>query len=133
MGYQSRTIDIDIISFENEIVQTETLEIPHPQMQNRLFVLLPINDLQLDFIYRANFAKFYLDNKNLKNYHMSVKPEECFPTVVPQWNAVNFSNVSMTNIQRYTAPALDGNHPGIEAHSILAMQLYNELFDAHNK
>ena len=51
LGYQSRTIDIDIISFENEIVQTETLEIPHPQMQNRLFVLLPINDLQLDFVH----------------------------------------------------------------------------------
>lgn len=92
-----------------------------------------ITDLQLDFIYRANFAKLYLDNKNLKNYHMSVKPEECFPTVVPQWNTVDFSNVSMTNIQRYTAPALDGTHPGIEAHSILAIQLYNELFDTHNK
>ena len=51
LGYQSRTIDIDIISFENEIVQTETLEIPHPQMQNRLFVLLPINDLQLNFVH----------------------------------------------------------------------------------
>ena len=51
LGYQSRTIDIDIVSFENEIVQTETLEIPHPQMQNRLFVLLPINDLQLDFVH----------------------------------------------------------------------------------
>ena len=51
LGYQSRTIDIDIVSFENEIVQTETLEIPHPQMQNRLFVLLPIKDLQLDFVH----------------------------------------------------------------------------------
>ena len=51
LGYQSRTIDIDIVSFESEIVQTETLEIPHPQMQNRLFVLLPINDLQLDFVH----------------------------------------------------------------------------------
>ena len=51
LGYQPRTIDIDIISFENEIIQTETLEIPHLQMQNRLFVLLPINDLQLDFVH----------------------------------------------------------------------------------
>ena len=51
LGFQSRTIDIDIVSFENEIVQTDALEIPHPQMQNRLFVLLPINDMQLDFIH----------------------------------------------------------------------------------
>lgn len=51
LGYQSRTIDIDIISYENEIVQTETLAIPHPLMHERLFVLLPMNDLQLDFVH----------------------------------------------------------------------------------
>jgi deoxyguanosine kinase len=51
LGYQSRTIDIDIVSYENEIVQTETLAIPHPLMRERLFVLLPMNDLQLDFIH----------------------------------------------------------------------------------
>lgn len=51
LGYQARPIDIDIISFENEIIKTQLLEIPHSQMQNRLFVLLPINDMQLDFIH----------------------------------------------------------------------------------
>ena len=47
-GYQPRIIDIDIVSFENEIINTPTLVVPHPQMQNRLFVLLPMNDLQLE-------------------------------------------------------------------------------------
>ena len=51
LGYQSRTIDIDIVSYENEIVQSETLAIPHPLMHERLFVLLPMNDLQLDFVH----------------------------------------------------------------------------------
>ena len=51
LGYQSRTIDIDIVSYENEIVQTETLAIPHPLMHERLFVLMPMNDLQLDFVH----------------------------------------------------------------------------------
>ena len=51
LGYQSRTIDIDVVSYENEIVQTETLAIPHPLMHERLFVLLPMNDLQLDFVH----------------------------------------------------------------------------------
>jgi len=50
-GYQSRTIDIDIISFENNIINTATLVVPHPQMQKRLFVLIPMNDLQLEFIH----------------------------------------------------------------------------------
>jgi len=50
-GYQSRIIDIDIVSFEKDIINTDTLVIPHPQMQNRLFVLMPMNDLQLEFIH----------------------------------------------------------------------------------
>lgn len=50
-GYQPRIIDIDIVSFENEIINTPTLVVPHPQMQNRLFVLLPMNDLQLEYVH----------------------------------------------------------------------------------
>jgi 2-amino-4-hydroxy-6-hydroxymethyldihydropteridine diphosphokinase len=50
-GYQPRSIDIDIISFENDCIETPTLIIPHPQMQNRLFVLLPMNDLKLEYIH----------------------------------------------------------------------------------
>lgn len=44
-GYQSRTIDIDIITFNNEIITTEVLTIPHPQMHERNFVLYPIRDI----------------------------------------------------------------------------------------
>jgi deoxyguanosine kinase len=51
LGYQARPIDIDIISFNDEIIETENLLIPHPQMQHRLFVLLPMKDLQLDFVH----------------------------------------------------------------------------------
>ncbi|MES2575756.1 MAG: 2-amino-4-hydroxy-6-hydroxymethyldihydropteridine diphosphokinase [Bacteroidota bacterium] len=48
-GYQSRIIDIDLIAFDSEIVDSETLQIPHPLMQNRKFVLLPMQDLNLDW------------------------------------------------------------------------------------
>ncbi|HKX85090.1 MAG TPA: 2-amino-4-hydroxy-6-hydroxymethyldihydropteridine diphosphokinase [Flavobacterium sp.] len=48
-GYEARIIDIDIISIENQIVHTEHLHVPHPQMQNRKFVLLPVADLKLDW------------------------------------------------------------------------------------
>jgi 2-amino-4-hydroxy-6-hydroxymethyldihydropteridine diphosphokinase len=50
-GYQARTIDIDIISFNNDLIETESLQIPHPQMQHRLFVLLPMNDLSIAFVH----------------------------------------------------------------------------------
>ena len=49
LGYQARTIDIDVIAFNEEIIHTEKLQVPHPQMQNRLFVLLPMRDLNLDW------------------------------------------------------------------------------------
>jgi len=48
-GYQSRIIDVDLIVFDDEIMASEKLVIPHPQMQHRNFVLLPMQDLQLDW------------------------------------------------------------------------------------
>jgi deoxyguanosine kinase len=47
--YQARTIDIDVIYFNNEIIEAENLTVPHSKMQERLFVLLPLNDLKLDW------------------------------------------------------------------------------------
>ncbi len=46
-GYQSRIIDVDLIVFDDEIIDSEKLQVPHPLMQNRNFVLLPIQDLKL--------------------------------------------------------------------------------------
>ena len=46
-GYQSRVIDIDLIAFDDEVIATEKLQIPHALMQNRKFVLLPFQDLDL--------------------------------------------------------------------------------------
>ncbi len=43
--YQARTIDIDILLYENTILCTHTLTIPHPRIQEREFVLLPLSEL----------------------------------------------------------------------------------------
>jgi 2-amino-4-hydroxy-6-hydroxymethyldihydropteridine diphosphokinase len=48
-GYQSRIIDIDLIAFDSEIIHSETLQIPHPLLQDRKFVLLPMLDLNLEW------------------------------------------------------------------------------------
>ena len=44
-NYESRKIDIDIISFNDEIIETESLKIPHIHLHNRKFVLFPLRDV----------------------------------------------------------------------------------------
>ncbi len=46
-GYEARIIDIDIVYFNEEIINTENLIVPHAKMHERLFVLLPLKDLDL--------------------------------------------------------------------------------------
>ncbi len=49
--YSSRIIDIDIIFYEDLIINQNGLVIPHPRMQSRHFVLKPLCDLNPDFIH----------------------------------------------------------------------------------
>ncbi len=49
LGYQSRIIDIDLIFFEDKIVDEDSLQIPHPLMQGRKFVLMPLLDLNISW------------------------------------------------------------------------------------
>lgn len=47
----TRTMDIDILFFEQEIIDTEDLKIPHPLINMRKFVLSPLLEIIPDFIH----------------------------------------------------------------------------------
>ena len=50
-GYSDRHIDIDIIFYDDQVISTPGLTIPHPHMASRLFVLKPLSDIAPDFIH----------------------------------------------------------------------------------
>jgi 2-amino-4-hydroxy-6-hydroxymethyldihydropteridine diphosphokinase len=49
----AREIDIDILFFDAEIINTPTLTIPHKEIQNRRFVLEPLNEIASTLVHAA--------------------------------------------------------------------------------
>jgi 2-amino-4-hydroxy-6-hydroxymethyldihydropteridine diphosphokinase len=43
--WRERVLDIDILYYNNEVIKSDEIEIPHPQIQNRLFTLIPLCEL----------------------------------------------------------------------------------------
>lgn len=46
-----RTIDLDILFFNDEIIDQQNLRIPHPQLHKRRFVLDPLTEIAPDYIH----------------------------------------------------------------------------------
>lgn len=49
--YHSRNMDIDILLWEDIVLETEQLSIPHPRMCERKFVLLPLSEISPDLVH----------------------------------------------------------------------------------
>lgn len=45
-----RTIDIDILLYDQSVIQSPDLELPHPRMTERAFVMIPLNDIASDVV-----------------------------------------------------------------------------------
>src|SRR5690349_11058493 len=49
--YGPRTIDIDILFYGGQIINDKNLQIPHPRIGERRFVLTPLNEIAADFVH----------------------------------------------------------------------------------
>lgn len=43
-----RVIDLDLLYFDNEVLNTKELTLPHPRVNERAFVLVPLKDVKAD-------------------------------------------------------------------------------------
>jgi dihydroneopterin aldolase/2-amino-4-hydroxy-6-hydroxymethyldihydropteridine diphosphokinase len=65
-----RTIDLDILFYENEVIYSERLTIPHPEIKNRGFVLEPMCQIAPELrhpIYGKNIYQMYQEFLLIKN------------------------------------------------------------------
>jgi 2-amino-4-hydroxy-6-hydroxymethyldihydropteridine diphosphokinase len=65
--YEARTMDIDILSFNNEIVTEPGLILPHPLMHERRFVLVPLLELNAEWEYPGTKQKVSMLLENCKD------------------------------------------------------------------
>ena len=71
-NYSSRTIDLDILYFNQEIINKNELTIPHPKIHLRKFTLIPLCDIASEY----NHPIFRKSNSELLNHcedHTQVK------------------------------------------------------------
>ncbi|MBI5856656.1 MAG: 2-amino-4-hydroxy-6-hydroxymethyldihydropteridine diphosphokinase [Sphingobacteriales bacterium] len=72
--YGPRIIDIDILLFNDEVHNYPLLKLPHPEMQNRRFALLPLAEIAPDMVHPvfhktiSQLLKECKDNLQVKKY-----------------------------------------------------------------
>ncbi|NLN20149.1 MAG: 2-amino-4-hydroxy-6-hydroxymethyldihydropteridine diphosphokinase [Firmicutes bacterium] len=55
-----RVIDLDLLLYGNLTICTELLQVPHPRMTERAFVLVPLVEIAPDVVVRGRSAREYL-------------------------------------------------------------------------
>lgn len=77
-----RTLDLDILAHGDRVVHLPDLTIPHPRLQERLFVLAPLADIDPSWIHPVlkTSAAEMLGNLLASDHHQEIEPLE---TVTP--------------------------------------------------
>lgn len=71
--YGSRVIDLDILFFNNEVVEKRSLKLPHPRLQDRRFVLAPLSELAPHLVHpklNQSVSELLASTKDTKKIHL---------------------------------------------------------------
>lgn len=78
--WRERVIDIDIVDFNGEIINGEDFQIPHYDLKNRSFFLIPLKEICPDYIHPIDKIKIDDIIKNIKwDYDIKVVGELKWP------------------------------------------------------
>ena len=82
----SREIDIDILSYGSRIINKENLVIPHPEIENRSFVLMPMLELSPEWLHpektitiKELWKHWLLKNEGQELLPVNASDESCWP------------------------------------------------------
>jgi 2-amino-4-hydroxy-6-hydroxymethyldihydropteridine diphosphokinase len=79
--YGPRSIDLDILFYDGLIISSEILQIPHPMIAKRAFVLAPMSEIAPDFIHPVLGKSMYelakcVDSSGVKVYEENADGKE---------------------------------------------------------
>lgn len=115
-----RTVDIDIIFFGNQKIQTTNLSVPHPEAFKRLFVLVPI--LELVDAHFSQYEQIKQAVELLKNQDQTIQK------VNP---ANDFATEVKTNVTHIlSAIGDDPNRKGLIETPDRVARMYADIFDS---
>ena len=95
--YESRTIDLDIILIEDQIINNNLLTVPHPSMHLREFVLAPLNDIDPNI------------NHPILNKNSNELLKSCKGSNVEKLSKVLSNPKDQFNISKFKYIAIEGN------------------------
>ncbi|QTD38715.1 2-amino-4-hydroxy-6-hydroxymethyldihydropteridine diphosphokinase [Polaribacter batillariae] len=94
--YQNRNIDIDVLLYDDEIIISKTLTIPHPKMLERKFVMIPLAEIAPNKTHPAEKKQIINCLQNINDSSEIVTIEEKLIRPIPL-------------VEKYNYIAIEGN------------------------
>jgi len=71
-----RTLDIDVLTYGDIVQDAPRLELPHPRMTDRGFVLMPLADIAADLIVRGRTVSDWLDDADVAGIEVAAESRD---------------------------------------------------------
>lgn len=89
-SYSDRTIDIDILLFDDEIIFSKEVIIPHPKMLERNFVMVPLADIASNLIHPISKKQVHIHAQEIKGTSELILLSEKLQRPIPLTEKYNY-------------------------------------------